>query len=47
LRLCYAENYSAFDSLELLKQLRLWRTVLAAPRLLRAVRDGRTAVAAE
>jgi hypothetical protein len=35
------EDYSAFDSLELLKQLGLWRTLLAAPRMLRALRDGR------
>jgi predicted ester cyclase len=36
------EDYSAFDSLELLKQLGLWRTVLAAPRMLRSLRDGRS-----
>jgi predicted ester cyclase len=36
------EDYSAFDSLELLKQLGAWRTVLAAPRMLRALRDGRS-----
>lgn len=35
------EDYSAFDSLELLRQLGLWRTLLAAPRMLRALRDGR------
>jgi predicted ester cyclase len=35
------EDYSAFDSLELLKQLGLWRTLLSAPSLLRALRDGR------
>lgn len=35
------EDYSAFDSLDLLKQLGLWRTTLAAPRLLRALRDAR------
>ena len=35
------EDYSAFDSLELLKQLGLRRTLLAAPRMLRALRDGR------
>jgi hypothetical protein len=35
------EDYSAFDSLELIKQLGVWRTLLAAPRLLRALRDGR------
>lgn len=32
------EDYSTFDWLELLRQLGLWRTVLAAPRMLR---DGR------
>ena len=37
------EDYSAFDSLELLKQLGLRRTLLAAPRMLRALRDGRPA----
>jgi hypothetical protein len=31
---------TAFDSLEMLKQLGLWRTLLAAPSLLRALRDG-------
>ena len=35
------EDHSAFDSLELLKQLGPWRTLLAAPRMLRALRDGR------
>jgi predicted ester cyclase len=35
------EDWSAFDSLELLKQLGLRRTLLAAPSLLRAMRDGR------
>ena len=35
------EDYSAFDSLELLKQLGLRRTLLAAPRMLCALRDGR------
>jgi ketosteroid isomerase-like protein len=35
------EDYSAFDSLELLRQLGLWRTVLAAPALLRASREAR------
>lgn len=35
------EDYSAFDSLALVKQLGVWRTVLAAPRMLRALRDGR------
>lgn len=35
------EDYSAFDSLELLKQLGLRRTTLAAPRLLRALRNRR------
>lgn len=34
------EDYSAFDSMELLK-LGLWRTLLAAPALLRALRAGR------
>ena len=32
------EDWSALDSLELLRQLGLVRTLLAAPRLLRAVR---------
>jgi predicted ester cyclase len=32
------EDWSALDSLELLRQLGLWRTLLAAPRLLRATR---------
>jgi predicted ester cyclase len=36
------EDYSAFDSLELLTQLGPWRTLLATPRMLRALRDGRT-----
>jgi predicted ester cyclase len=35
------EDWSAFDSLELVKQLGLWRTILAAPTLLRASRGGR------
>jgi predicted ester cyclase len=35
------EDYSAFDSLELLKQLGVWRALLAAPRMLRALRNGR------
>ena len=35
------EDWSAFDSVELLKQLGLARAVLAAPRLLRALRDAR------
>jgi predicted ester cyclase len=35
------EDYSAFDSFELLKQLGIWRVALAAPRLLRALREGR------
>jgi hypothetical protein len=34
------EDYSAFDSLELIKQLGAWRALLAAPRMLRALRDG-------
>ena len=34
------EDYSAFDSFELLKRLGLWRTLLSAPALLRALRDG-------
>ena len=34
------EDYSASDSLELLKQLGVWRTLLAAPRMLRTLRDG-------
>lgn len=36
------EDDSAFDSLELLKQLGLWRAVLAALRMLRALRHGRS-----
>jgi predicted ester cyclase len=35
------EDWSAFDSLELLRQLGLRRCLLAAPRLLSALRDGR------
>jgi predicted ester cyclase len=35
------EDHSAFDSFELLKQLGVWRALLAAPRMLRALRDGR------
>jgi predicted ester cyclase len=35
------EDWSAFDSLELVRQLGLWRTVMAAPRLLRAMRESR------
>jgi predicted ester cyclase len=34
------EDWSAFDSLELLRQLGVWRTVLSAPRLLAASRRG-------
>ena len=37
------EDYSAFDSLELLKQLGLRRTLMAAPQLLGALRDARRA----
>lgn len=33
-----AEDWSAFDSIELIRQLGLWRTLLAAPRMLRAMR---------
>jgi ketosteroid isomerase-like protein len=33
-----AEDWSAFDSVELVRQLGLWRTLLAAPRMLRAMR---------
>ena len=33
------EDWSAFDTLELLRQLGLRRTLLAAPRMLRALRD--------
>ncbi len=33
------EDWSAFDSLELLRQLGLGRTLLSAPRVLRAFRD--------
>jgi hypothetical protein len=35
------EDWSAFDSLELLRQLGVWRTALAAPRMLRAMRDAK------
>jgi hypothetical protein len=35
------EDYSAFDSLVLFTQLGPWRTLLAAPALLRALRDAR------
>jgi ketosteroid isomerase-like protein len=35
------EDWSGFDSLELLRQLGLLRTLVAAPRLLGALRDGR------
>src|SRR4051812_7427505 len=35
------EDWSAFDSLELLRQLGVWRAVLAAPRLLGALRTAR------
>jgi predicted ester cyclase len=35
------EDYSAFDGLELIRQLGVWRTLLAAPRMLLAVRAGR------
>jgi len=37
------EDWSAFDSLELLRQLGVRRALLAAPRLLRAARAGRRA----
>ena len=40
------EDHSAFDSLELLKQLGLWRVALAAPRLLRTLREGQASRAA-
>jgi predicted ester cyclase len=33
------EDWSAFDSLELVRQLGLRRTLLAAPRMLRALRE--------
>jgi hypothetical protein len=36
------EDWSAFDSFELLKQLGLRRGLMAAPRLLGALRDART-----
>jgi predicted ester cyclase len=36
-----AEDWSAFDSLELVRQLGLWRTLLAAPRMVRAMREAR------
>jgi predicted ester cyclase len=35
------EDWSGFDSLELVRQLGIVRTVLAAPRLLRALREAR------
>jgi hypothetical protein len=35
------EDWSGFDSLELVRQLGLARTVLAAPSLLRALREAR------
>jgi hypothetical protein len=37
------EDYSAFHRLERLRQLGLRRTLLAAPRLLKALRDARPA----
>jgi len=37
------EDWSAFDSLELLKQLGPLRTLLAAPRMLRALGAARSA----
>jgi hypothetical protein len=37
------EDWSGFDSLELLRPLGLRRTLLAAPRLLRAMRAARAA----
>jgi hypothetical protein len=37
------EDYSAFDGLELLKQLGLRRILIAAPLLLGALRDARPA----
>jgi hypothetical protein len=40
-RRAHRRGLSAFDSLELLKQLGLRRTLLVAPRMLRALRDGR------
>ena len=36
------EDWSAFDGIELLRQLGLWRTLLAAPRLLHAAREARS-----
>jgi predicted ester cyclase len=36
-----AEDWSAFDSIELIRQLGLWRTLLAAPRMLRAMRTAK------
>jgi hypothetical protein len=35
------EDWSGFDSIELLRQLGLLRTLLAAPRLIGALRDAR------
>jgi predicted ester cyclase len=35
------EDWSGFDSIELLRQLGLLRTLLAAPRLIRGLRDAR------
>ena len=37
------EDWSAFDGVELLRQLGLWRTLLAAPRLLGALRAAKRA----
>ena len=36
------EDWSAFDGVELIRQLGLWRTLLAAPRLLAALREARS-----
>jgi predicted ester cyclase len=38
-----AEDWSTFDTLELIRQLGLWRLALVAPRLVRALRSGRGA----
>ena len=37
------EDWSAFDGVELLRQLGVWRTLLSAPRLLGALRAAKRA----
>jgi hypothetical protein len=36
-----AEDWTSFDSLELLRGLGVWRSLLAAPRLVGALREAR------